>query len=79
MSFDFLTPAEAVAAQRALKDMSVIEKTAFLAQLEEKDKRWQIREAQTDPLKFARRVYPGFKTGPHHRKLAKILEAVMRG
>ncbi len=79
MSFDFLTPAEAVAAQRALKDMSVIEKTAFLAQLEEKDKRWQIREAQTDPLKFARRVYPGFKTGPHHRKLAKIFEAVMRG
>ena len=79
MSFDFLTPAEAVAAQRALKDMTLLEKTAFLAQLEEKDKRFQIKEAQNDPLKFARSVYPGFKTGPHHRKLAKIFEAVMRG
>lgn len=79
MSFDFLTPAEAVAAQRALKDMSMVEKAAFLAQLEEKDKRFQVKEAQTDLLKFARSVYPGFKTGPHHRKLAKIFEAVMRG
>ncbi len=79
MSFDFLTPEEAAAAQMALKDMTKIEKAAFLAQLEEKDARFQIREAQTDPLKFARRVYPGFKTGPHHRKLAKIFEAVMRG
>lgn len=79
MSFDFLTPAEAAAAQRALKDMTLLEKTAFLAQLEEKDKRFQIKEAQNDPLKFAKRVYPGFKTGPHHRKLAKIFEAVMRG
>jgi predicted phage terminase large subunit-like protein len=79
VSFDFLTPEEAAAAQMALKDMTKIEKAAFLAQLEEKDTRFQIREAQTDPLKFARRVYPGFKTGPHHRKLAKIFEAVMRG
>lgn len=79
MSFDFLTPEEAAAAQLALKDMDRVEKTAFLAQLEEKDRRWQIQEAQNDPIKFAKRVYPGFKVGPHHRKLAKIFEAVMRG
>ena len=79
MSFDFLTPNEAAAAQMALKDMNRVEKAAFLAQLEEKDRRWQILEAQTDPIKFAKRVYPGFKVGPHHRKLSKIFEAVMRG
>lgn len=77
--FEFLTPQEAMAAQMALKDMTLAEKMAFLDDLEEKERRYSIKMAQTDPIKFAKQVYPGFKVGPHHRKLAKIFEAVLRG
>lgn len=76
---DFLTHQEAMAAQLALKDMTLAEKEIFLADLEEKERRFKIQQAQTDPIKFAQHVYPGFKVGPHHRKLAKIFEAVIRG
>jgi len=79
LDLDFLTPQEAMAAQLALKDMTLVEKQAFLADLEEKERRYKVKQAQTDPIKFAQHVYPGFKVGPHHRKLAKIFEAVMRG
>jgi predicted phage terminase large subunit-like protein len=79
LDLEFLTPQEAIAAQMALKDMTLAEKEMFLADLEEKEHRFKIRQAQTDPIKFAKHVYPGFKVGPHHRKLAKIFEAVMRG
>jgi predicted phage terminase large subunit-like protein len=77
--YEFLTPQEALAAQMALKDMTLLEKTAFLADLEEKERRYTVLRAKTDPILFAKHVYPGFKVGPHHRKLSKIFEAVMRG
>ena len=77
--YEFLTPQEALAAQMALKDMTLLEKTAFLADLEEKERRHTVLRAKTDPILFAKHVYPGFKVGPHHRKLSKIFEAVMRG
>jgi predicted phage terminase large subunit-like protein len=38
-----------------------------------------LHKAQTDPIEFAKRVYPGFKVGPHHRKLAKIFQDVVEG
>jgi predicted phage terminase large subunit-like protein len=79
MNLDFLTPQEALAAQLALKHMSRVEKIAFLAELEEQDRRFGLNKAQTDPIEFARRVYPGFKVGPHHRKLAKIFQDVVDG
>lgn len=77
--FEFLTPQEAMAAQMALKDMTLAEKMAFLDDLDEKERRFRLKQAKTDPILFAKHVYPGFKVGPHHRKLAKIFEAVMRG
>ena len=77
--YEFLTPQEALAAQMALKDMTLLEKTAFLADLEEKERRHTVLRAKTDPILFAKHVYPGFKVGPHHRKLSKIFESVMRG
>jgi predicted phage terminase large subunit-like protein len=77
--YEFLTPQEALAAQMALKDMTLLEKTAFLADLEEKERRYTVLRAKTDPILFAKHVYPGFKVGPHHRKLSKIFESVMRG
>lgn len=79
MNLDFMTPEEALAAQLALKDMSKPEKLAFLADLEKKESRHGLKKAQTDPIEFAKRVYPGFKVGPHHRKLAKIFQDVVDG
>jgi predicted phage terminase large subunit-like protein len=79
MNLDFLTPEEALAAQFALKDMSKAEKLAFLEDLNKKESRMGLHKAQTDPIEFAKRVYPGFKVGPHHRKLAKIFQDVVDG
>ena len=79
MKFDFLTPEEARAAQLALASMTRAEKELFLADLQEKDRRWELKKAQNDPIAFAHRVYQGFKVGPHHRKLAKIFQDVLEG
>ena len=79
MNLDFLTPEEALAAQLALKDMTKEEKLVFLADLEKKEHRDGLKKAQTDPIEFAKRVYPGFKVGPHHKKLAKIFQDVVDG
>ena len=79
MNFDFLTPEEALAAQLALKDMTKEEKIAYLHLLEKKEERGKLKLAQTNMLEFAKRVYPGFKIGPHHKKLAKIFQDVVEG
>jgi len=79
MKLDYLTPEEALAAQMALKDMTTVEKAMFLADLEEQENRASLKKAQQDPIDFAKHVYPGFKVGPHHRKLAKIFEDVLAG
>ena len=74
-----LTPEQALAAQKALKDMTKAEKLAFLEDIEKKEERVTLKNAQKDPIDFARRVYPGFKVGPHHKKLAKIFQDVLAG
>ena len=79
MNTDFLTPQEALAAQLALKDMNRFEKLAFLEDLNEQENRFSLKAAQSDPISFAKQVYPGFKVGPQHRKLAKIFQDVIEG
>ena len=79
MNLDFLTPQEALAAQLALKDMNRFEKLAFLDDLNEQENRFSLKAAQSDPISFAKQVYPGFKVGPQHRKLAKIFQDVIEG
>jgi len=79
MNLDFLTPQEAMAARLALKDMSRIEKEAYLGLLEEKEQRAHKKRAMTNPIEFAKYVYPNFKVGPHHKKLAKIFQDVVEG
>jgi len=74
-----MSPQEAMAAQKALKDMTLAEKTAFLEELEERERRSALKKAQQNPIEFAKYVYPGFKVGPHHKKLAKIFEDVLAG
>ena len=78
-SYTCLSPEEARAATFALKDMTKAEKKKFLDDLDEKERRHTLKLAQVDPIAFARRVYPGFKVGPHHRRLAKIFQDVIDG
>ena len=74
-----LTPAEAKALQAALPKMSVQEKIELMEMLEERERRKSLYGARDNMLDFARHVYPGFKVGPQHRKLAKIFQDVIEG
>lgn len=62
-----------------LSTMTMQEKLDFLDALEEKEKRSRITAAQNSLISFAEEVYPGFKEGAHHRKLAKIFDDVLSG
>lgn len=59
--------------------MTKAEKLKFLEDLEEKERRGEIDLAKDDMLEFAKRIYPGFKIGPQHRRLAKIFQDVVEG
>jgi predicted phage terminase large subunit-like protein len=67
------------ALQKNLHLYSAKEKAELLADLEERTARAGKKVAQTSILGFATEVYPGFKVGPHHRKLARIFEDVIAG
>ncbi|NDD55888.1 hypothetical protein EBZ39_18825, partial [bacterium] len=75
----FLSDAELAAIQAALPMMSPEEKAELLEDLEEKERRYKLNQSQTSMLGFAKEIYPGFKEGPHHRKLAKIFSDVIAG
>ena len=64
---------------QALAGMSRQEKEELLADLTEKENRLELKAARTDPVAFAKRIYPGFKVGPQHRKLGKIFQDVLAG
>jgi len=74
-----LSPTEIQAIQKALPTMSLAEKVELMDMLEEREKRYKLVAGRTDMIKFAQHVYPGFKVGPHHRKLAKIFQDVIDG
>ena len=74
-----LTPLEAKLIQQSLPHMTKAEKIELFADLEEREKRARLTAASNNILGFATSVYPGFKIGPHHRRLAKIFEDVIAG
>ena len=74
-----LTKRELEALQRALPTMSIKDKMELLDDLELRESRARLAAAQDNMLGFASAVYPGFKIGPHHRKLAKIFTDVIEG
>ena len=65
--------------QALLKSMTPEQKAEFLEELEEQERRLRLRNARGDMISFAKEVYPGFKEGAHHRKLAKIFADVASG
>ena len=74
-----LTKRELEALERALPTMSIKEKMELLDDLEMRERRARLAAAQHNMRRFASAVYPGFKIGPHHRKLAKIFTDVIEG
>ena len=74
-----LTPAEIKALQAILPSLSTKEKAELLADLEERAVRAGKEVAKDTMLGFAQHVYPGFKIGPHHKKLSRIFEDVIAG
>ena len=74
-----LTKRELEALAKALPHMSVQEKMELLDDLEVREKRASLAAANHSMLGFAQAVYPGFKVGPHHKKLAKIFTDVIEG
>ena len=74
-----LTPEQAAALHANLSRMSVQEKIEALELLDKAAEHQRKNLARTDMIEFAKSVYPGFKIGPHHRKLAKIFRDVVEG
>jgi len=74
-----LTKPELAALQKALPTMTVAEKIELMDMLDVRERRASLKAASSGMLGFANAVYPGFKVGPHHRKLAKIFEDVIAG
>ena len=78
-SLTSLTKPELAALQKALPTMTVAEKIELMDMLDVREKRASLAAAHESILGFATAVYPGFKIGPHHRKLAKIFQDVLDG
>ena len=78
-SLTTLSKLELEALQKALPHMSAAEKEELLKDLELREQRARLVAAQDNMLGFAKAVYPGFKIGPHHKKLAKIFTDVIEG
>jgi predicted phage terminase large subunit-like protein len=74
-----LNKQELQALMQALPTMTLQEKMELFADLEVREKRVSLAAAQHNMLGFATAVYPGFKIGAHHRKLAKIFTDVIEG
>lgn len=75
----FLRKEEAAALAQALPLMSKKEKKELLDMLDAREQQAKLASARSSVLAFAHNIYPGFKEGPHHRRLAKIFDAVVSG
>jgi len=70
---------ELAAIRAALPTMTTKSKLDLVEILEERERRLSLQNSRTNMIDFAKRVYPGFKVGPHHRKLSKIFQDVIDG
>jgi predicted phage terminase large subunit-like protein len=70
---------ELAAIRAALPTMTTKSKLELVEILEERERRLSLQNSRTNMIDFAKRVYPGFKVGPHHRKLSKIFQDVIDG
>jgi predicted phage terminase large subunit-like protein len=64
---------------RLLPQLPLKEQESLLKDLDKLNSQMSLNSAKDDFLAFCLRVYPGFKTGPHHRFLRPILHRVLLG
>ena len=61
-----LNKEELMSLRATAKSMSAQDKLDLIEVLEERQRRQSLKDSRTNMIDFARRVYPGFKVGPHH-------------
>lgn len=74
-----ITPEQLAKLRAALPTMSDKQKRKTLELLAQYRKETAKNTAQNSFLDFVLYVYPGYKIGPHHRRLAKIFEDIADG
>jgi predicted phage terminase large subunit-like protein len=74
-----ITQAQIQALLATLPTLSAQEQESLLADLDALETQMSLKLARDDFLAFCKRVYPGFKEGPHHRFLKPILHKVLTG
>ena len=74
-----LTPENIAALEKALPTMSESQKRKTLDLLRNYKKLKVEVEGKEHFLDFVHHVYPGYKVGPHHAKLARIFEEIAAG
>lgn len=79
MTMQNLTPSDIARLRAALPTMGEAEKRKTAALLADYQKKLTQSRGKTSFLDFIRHVYPGYKVGPHHRKLARIFEEIAAG
>ena len=81
MSLDIkgVSPQELQLALSKLSSLPKHEQIELHKMLEKLEEVQKIEKSQSTFLDFVKNVYPGYKVGPHHEKLAKIFEDVANG
>jgi predicted phage terminase large subunit-like protein len=74
-----LTPEKIQKLKILLPYMTPQEKRETLADLARWEHEMTLKIGQDNLLAFADHVYPGYKVGPHHKRLAKIFEDIANG
>ena len=74
-----LTPERLKFLKTHIKLLSPNEKLEALDEISRYEAEQVKKIGQTDLLSFADHVYPGYKVGPHHRRLANIFEEIAAG
>jgi hypothetical protein len=74
-----LTPEKIQKLKILLPWMTSQEKRETLADLDRWEHEITLKMGQDNLLAFADHVYPGYKVGPHHKRLAKIFEDIANG
>jgi hypothetical protein len=74
-----LTPEKIQKLKILLPYMTPQEKRETLADLARWEHEITLKMGQDNLLAFADHVYPGYKVGPHHKRLAKIFEDIANG
>ena len=74
-----MTPEQIAALRQKIPYMSATERAETLELVDEWVKREEAKASRASLLNFVKRVDPNYKIGPHHKKLAKILEDMAYG